>query len=101
MSINAHKSLLCAGLLLISAVTAAESWGTEAKPKKKVERRSSNFFVPPPPAYMPSILPELQVQSRPPAEPEDPYKKYFYCRKGYEDPKPVKPNKHVTYWNKS
>jgi hypothetical protein len=52
---------------------------------------------------MPSILPELQqktARAEAQAKPkEDPAKKYIYTRAGYEEPRPVRPNKHVTYWN--
>jgi hypothetical protein len=52
------------------------------------------------------MLPELQYarysqnsQSADGAEAGSPYSKYVYTRSGYEAPKPVQPNKYVTYWN--
>jgi len=71
---------------------------------RKIAYYGKNFLVPPPPPYTPSMLPELQYarynQSTQRAESADgsPYSKYIYTRSGYEPPKPVQPNKYVTYW---
>ncbi|MBI4533239.1 MAG: hypothetical protein HY711_04760 [Candidatus Melainabacteria bacterium] len=70
-----------------------------AKAAKRAPVNRGTYFVPPPPAYMPSILPELKAtEDLESAKPADPAKKYIYTREGYEDPTPVRPNKHVTYW---
>jgi hypothetical protein len=74
---------------------------------RKIAYYSKNFLVPPPPPYTPSMLPELQYghysqqssQRNESAEAGSPYNKYIYTRSGYEPPKPVQPNKYVTYWN--
>lgn len=98
----------CAALLIAAAMFASgieATTGQDADARKAARGRaySYEYIVPPPPAYMPSILPELkQKTARPeaPAKPkEDPAKKYIYTRAGYEEPRPVRPNKHVTYWN--
>ena len=52
---------------------------------------------------MPSILPELQGRGGTPiaAKPkQDPVKKYIYTAPGYEEVKPIRTNKNVTYWNR-
>jgi hypothetical protein len=71
----------------------------------KIAYYGKNFLVPPPPPYTPSMLPELQYghysqssQRTDSAEESSPYNKYIYTRSGYEPPKPVQPNKYVTYW---
>jgi hypothetical protein len=73
---------------------------------RKIAYYGKNFLVPPPPPYTPSMLPELQYghysqSSQRTDSPEDgsPYSKYIYTRSGYEPPKPVQPNKYVTYWS--
>jgi len=73
---------------------------------RKIAYYGKNFLVPPPPPYTPSMLPELQyarynpgaTQRAESAEDGSPYSKYVYTRSGYEPPKPVQPNKYVTYW---
>jgi|SRR5277367_4122724 len=72
---------------------------------RKIAYYGKNFLVPPPPPYTPSMLPELQYghysqssQRNESAEDGSPYSKYVYTRSGYEAPKPVQPNKYVTYW---
>ncbi|MBS1992745.1 MAG: hypothetical protein JSS83_19645 [Cyanobacteria bacterium SZAS LIN-3] len=73
-------------------------------------RRAHSYFVPPPPAYSPSILPEIQYQSsnQTAATSEDATEKlveadsadkYVKAKEGYQDPKAVRTNKYVTYWN--
>ena len=81
------------GLLIAGCLTPSDA---------KARKRVTNLLVPPPPAYMPSILPELTIaQEKAAPKPPNPIKKYIYTREGYEEPTPVKPNKHVTYWNSS
>lgn len=90
--------------LLLAALFAAFAQAAEAKKSSRYRSHAYRYLVPPPPAYMPSILPELKVlaarekvtQKR---KADDPAKKYVYTRAGYEDPRPVRPNKHITYWN--
>jgi hypothetical protein len=72
---------------------------------RRIAYYNKNFLVPPPPPYTPSMLPELQYsrysqysQRTDSAEAGNPYSKYVYTRSGYEAPKPVQPNKYVTYW---
>ena len=81
------------GLLIAGSLTPGDA---------KTRKRVTNLLVPPPPAYMPSILPELTIAPEKTApKPANPTKKYIYTREGYEEPTPVKPNKHITYWNNS
>lgn len=66
--------------------------------RKRVKSR--NYLVPPPP---PVVLPAAYAKGHGPyveaSKPKYPYKKYVYCREGFEEPPSVKVNKHVTYWN--
>ena len=74
-----------------------------AKKSTKSRSYSYRYLVPPPPAYMPSILPELQARGATDlaAKPkQDSVKKYIYTAPGYEDAKPVRANRNVTYWNR-
>lgn len=90
--------LWCTGLAI--SLTLCLAPGAEAKAAKRAPASRGYYFVPPPPAYMPSILPELKaIEELESAKPADPAKKYIYTREGYEDPMPVRPNKHVTYWS--
>lgn|GEM_PF-1034266 len=73
-------------------------------------RRAHSYFVPPPPAYSPSILPEVQYQTNNQSANSgdeltekivetDSADKYVKAKEGYQDPKAVRTNKYVTYWN--
>jgi len=86
---------------------AAQAKGKQATTKT---RRAHSYFVPPPPAYSPSILPELQYQSNNQTAATgdevtekivetDSADKYVKAKEGYQDPKAVRTNKYVTYWN--
>lgn len=82
--------------------------------KKQVAHRGhgKSYLIPPPPPYAPSILPELAYarargtkKKAVVQEAEKVESRYqqlgVQSAEGYEDPEPVKPNKYVTYWNKS
>jgi|ERR1700679_1424853 hypothetical protein len=80
----------------------------KSKQTTKHKRASGSYFVPPPPAYSPSMLPELQRQTQVVASAEettdklvdgDTSEKYVKAKDGYQDPKAVRTNKYVTYWN--
>jgi hypothetical protein len=98
-----------AALALVTAPIfdgAALAKGKQTSTKSK--RASHSYFVPPPPAYAPSILPELQRQTQQVASNEesadtlveaDGSDKYVKAKDGYQDPKAVRTNKYVTYWN--
>lgn len=98
------RIFLTALVLLLSQAAQAAPQPAQAKTKA----RASRGLVPPPPPYMPSILPELaQGEKGKEKTPEEKrrdrlvkhIKKYIYTKQGFEDPLPVKPNRHVTYWN--
>jgi hypothetical protein len=88
--------------------SAALAKGKQSAAKKRV---AHSYFVPPPPAYSPSILPELQRQAPVQATSTDEASdkivenegdsadKYVKAKDGYQDPKAVRTNKYVTYWN--
>ena len=94
---------------VLAAMLTPSAQGKNAQPQKTHQktqtgqtRSSGSWLVPPPPAFMPSILPELYYQKgngKLAHKPKDRLKRYFYTREGYEDPKPVKTNRYVTYWN--
>lgn len=72
----------------------------------KARKYSRHGLVPPPPAYMPSILPELLAVDTSAPKPKkkakpkpDTVAKHVYFAKGYEEVKPVRTGKNVTYWN--
>jgi len=79
----------------------------KGKQTTKTRRSGHSYFVPPPPAYAPSILPEMQRQSQALVADETTEKiadnetsdKYVRAKDGYQDPKAVRTNKYVTYWN--
>ncbi len=103
MSISRCATLVFAGALLASGTLVLHSGEAHGKKTAKPRSYSYKYLVPPPPAYMPSILPELQAGGShdPAAKPkQDPVKKYIYTAPGYEDAKPVRANKNVTYWNR-
>ncbi|MBX9878587.1 MAG: hypothetical protein K2Y22_09030 [Candidatus Obscuribacterales bacterium] len=87
-------------ILLATAISLDLQFSGEALAKPRtVKKRSRNYLVPPPP---PVVLPAAYSMGhgiyQAPVK-KNPYKKYVYCREGYEDPTPTKVNKHVTYWN--
>jgi len=101
MSSKIRALVLVAALLAISPPAPAKDT-TASKAQKSKSRGNGHWLVPPPPAFMPSILPELYYKNgggKLAHKPKDRLKKYFYTREGYEDPKPVKTNRYVTYWN--
>lgn len=90
-------------ILLATAIGLDLQFSSEAfakpRPARKHVKKSRNYLVPPPP---PVVLPAAYSMGhgiyQAPVK-KNPYKKYVYCREGYEDPTPTKVNKHVTYWN--
>jgi hypothetical protein len=87
---------------------AALAKGKQTSKTKKTSHIAHSYFVPPPPAYSPSMLPELQRQTQVAATTEettdklvegDSSDKYVKAKDGYQDPKAVRTNKYVTYWN--
>lgn len=74
----------------------------QAKPRHTYQhaKHSRKYLVPPPP---PVVLPAAFAYGHgtygAPVKPKNPYKKYVYCKEGFEEPPSVKVNKHVTYWN--
>jgi|SRR5215471_4673896 len=102
MSVSRCLTLLSLAIFLVSGSSLLAPGEAHAK-KSKSRSYSYRYLVPPPPAYMPSILPELQGRGRTQiaAKPkQDPVKKYIYTAPGYEDAKPIRANKNVTYWNR-
>src|SRR5262245_25207277 len=103
MSVSRCVSLLSAGALLVSGASIFAPDAAHAKKSLTSRSYSYRYLVPPPPAFMPSILPELQghgvteIAAKPK---QDPVKRYIYTAPGYEDAKPVRANKNVTYWNR-
>ncbi len=93
-------------ILLLALIPLATAIGLdfqildEAQAKPRVVRKRRNYLVPPPP---PVVLPAAYTTGhgiyQAPAKPKNPYKKYVYCKEGFEEPPSVKVNKHVTYWN--
>lgn len=114
--------LLSTAALLATSSNVIFENSAEAKGKARARARSGHaYLVPPPPAYAPSILPtsarggygyqahpsgtsnRLVVEedgAQAQTETPDTSSKYIYTRGG-NDPKAVRPNKYVTYWNKS
>lgn len=92
---------LLALIPLATAIGLDLQFSSEALAKSRpVYKRSRNYLVPPPP---PVVLPAAYSMGhgiyQAPPKPKTPYKKYVYCREGFEEPPSVKVNKHVTYWN--
>lgn len=118
--ISKNTMLLSTAALLASLVGFTSSVPVEAKQKAAPARAHKNYLVPPPPAYTPSFVTDArrgsttstnpygrEVETEAKDESEDTATadkekdKHFYTRDGYQEPKAVKPNRYVTYWNKS
>jgi hypothetical protein len=70
----------------------------KSRPARKYARSRNGLVPPPPPVVLPAAYAGHGIYQAP-TKPKTPYKKYVYCREGYEEPPSVKVNKHVTYWN--
>lgn len=116
--VSALSVLFIAGCFTVSSENPTFAKGkssTKAKAKKKKTKSKSRTsakprLVPPPPPYAPSILPELAYgrkssvntsEEEDDDKPKNPYAKYIYHRDQAKIPTPVKPNKYVTYWDKT
>jgi len=112
------NTMLLSTTLLAALFAAASSHPVEAKQKSAPAKAHKNYLVPPPPAYTPSFVTDRRATSATSSNPygreveteakEDSEEtatadkdKHFYTRDGYQEPKAVKPNRYVTYWNKS
>ncbi|MBY0358044.1 MAG: hypothetical protein K2W82_08595 [Candidatus Obscuribacterales bacterium] len=101
-------TLLSISLLGFGQECLAAKAKTAVSPKKTVQKKKQSkrysygaYFVPPPPAYMPSILPELQVSARhgvAATQSQNPYKRYIYTPVGMNEPQPVQVRKGVVTW---
>lgn len=113
-------SFCLSGFLSVSALETGMQLVGKEKPaagKKKVQKKQVRgkhsersytygaYLVPPPPAYMPSILPELQVGHHSPLvakqKEASPYKRYIYTREGLIESAPVAVRSGVTVWSKA
>jgi hypothetical protein len=97
-----------AALALVTLPVFDSAALAKGKQTTKSKRVAHSYFVPPPPAYAPSLLPELQRQSQVQTGSAgeenklvdgDASDKYVKAKDGYQDPKAVRTNKYVTYWN--
>lgn len=109
--------LLSTAALMATFIAVGAGSTVQAK-QKAAPAKHKNYLVPPPPAYTPSFVTnargytntssnpytrdvdngdKTEEEAAEPAEKD----KHFYTRDGYQEPKAVKPNRYVTYWNKS
>jgi hypothetical protein len=106
---SAVKGLCFSAALALVTLPAFDGAAlAKAKQVSKTHKTSHSYFVPPPPAYAPSILPEQQRQTQAAATTDeavvklaegDSADKYVKAKDGYQDPRAVRTNRYVTYWN--
>jgi hypothetical protein len=98
-----NKLALCLAALLVCQYLNANYQPVAAKMKTIHRHSATPLKVPPPPMYFPSLAEETDFyQGSEQVKPKkNPYAKYVRYPDGHTDPAPLKPNKYVTYWNKS